>query len=87
MRRTVAGFVAGLILATAGAAGAAAAKILYLHDGDSVRFDGVRCDAKVKYRVLLCARSDGRGYAMAFSRFDVYIVDQNGKRVLYRVQP
>ena len=79
MKHTLIGLIAGIILATAGVAGATGEK------AQSKQFvnNGVLCKAAPGGGAM-CLRTDGRGYGVGITRDFVLVLSENNKRVFVR---
>jgi hypothetical protein len=87
MKRVLAGFAVGVMLATAGiGAAAATARQLRLRSSDRIHYAGIVCRA-VQHASMICMPDRRPGYSVAISRRAIVVDDKDGKIVFSDVQP
>lgn len=83
----VAGLCAGLVLGSAAIGYAASQRQVAVHNGDAVVFREAGISCVARSLAFICARVDGKGYAIGYGPDVVIVTNPNDKIVLVRKQP
>jgi len=80
MKRTIIGFVAGLLLATASTAAAISTSVINLRNGDRVLYGNVDCSASTmtaKHLTCVATKNTDHAYGVWFSGNNVLVFKGN----------